>query len=105
MDSDLGFPVIVYRDGAWFLRYVWCGELRGEIMLPNHPMMNRIWQTSADLLRVYVDDHGAQPHCHEFLRKAAKAFAGISQLLFDEAEQDELNMLYEDDENELWYQK
>ena len=104
-NSNPIFPEIICQDGVWFLRYVSGGEVKYELDLPNVSMMNRIWEASADLLRVYVDDYGGQQYCHDPLRRAAEAFAGISQLLSDEANQDELDMLYAHDENERWDQR
>lgn len=102
------FPEITFRDGRWFLRYISGGELVREIELPNHPMMNRIWEASQYLLDVYIDDCGANlDRCVEVLRKASKNFAGISQLLSDQAdkeqEQLDLDRLYAYDPDEPWY--
>ena len=104
------FPEIICLDGSWFLRYLSCGEIVKEIELPNHPMMNRIWEASANLINVYVDDCGANLDvCVEVLRNASKAFAGISQLLSDQAdkeqEQLDLDRLYAYDPDEPWYNK
>lgn len=79
--------------------------MKQQIQLPDCSMMNKIWQAAAGLLNVYVDDCGGNRYCVEPLRKAAKAFAGISELLSDEANQQELDKLYEYDENEPFYQR
>lgn len=102
------FPEITFRDGRWFLRYWSNGEIVKEIDLPNNPMMNRIWEASSNLLDVYIDDCGANLNrCVEVLRKVSKAFAGISQLLSDQAdkeqEQLDLDRLYAYDPDEPWY--
>jgi hypothetical protein len=109
MSSNV-FPEITFRDGMWFLRY-WCnGEIVREIDLPNNPMMNRIWEASSNLLNVYIDDCGANlDRCVEVLREASKNFAGISELLADEAKktQDDIEYeeLYRPDDNEPWYNR
>lgn len=109
MSSNV-FPEITFRDGMWFLRY-WCnGEIVREIDLPNNPMMNRIWEASSNLLNVYIDDCGANlDRCVETLRNASIAFAGISQLLADEAkntqEDIDLNNLYVPSDDEPWWNK
>lgn len=104
------FPEITFRDGRWFLRHISGGELVKEIELPNHPMMNRIWQASSNLLDVYIDDCSANLNrCVEVLHNASIAFAGISQLLADEAkktqEDIDLEELYRPDDGEPWYNK
>lgn len=104
------FPEITFRDGRWFLRHISGGELVKEIELPNHPMMNRIWEVSSNLLNVYIDDCGANlDRCVEVLREASKNFAGISELLADEAKktQDDIEYeeLYRPDDNEPWYNR
>lgn len=104
------FPEITFRDGRWFFRHISGGELVKEIELPNHPMMNRIWEVSSNLLNVYIDDCGANlDRCVEVLRNASIAFTGISQLLADEAKktQDdiELNKLYRPDPGKPWYKR
>ena len=78
--------------------------------LPNYPMMNRIWEVSSNLLNVYIDDCGANlDRCVEVLRSASIAFAGISQLLSDQAdkeqEQLDLDRLYAPDPDEPWYNR
>lgn len=109
MSSNV-FPEITFRDGRWFLRHISGGELVKEIELPNHPMMNRIWQASSNLLDVYIDDCSANLNrCVEVLHNASTAFTGISQLLADEAkktqEDIDLEELYRPDDNEPWYNK
>lgn len=104
MDRPI-FPEIICQDGKWFLRVVYSTNEVKEICLPNYPMMNRIWEAASDLLEMYVDDAGGNEYNIELLRKISKAFAGISQLLSDEAKQQELDKLYEYDENEPWYQR
>lgn len=104
------FPEIICLDGRWFLRVTYNDGVIKEICLPNHPMMNRIWEASHNLLDVYVDDCGANlDRCVEVLRSASKAFAGISQLLADQANslqnEIELNELYAQDDDEPWYNK
>jgi len=103
------FPEITCRNGKWFLRYIFSGEIAKEIDLPDHPMMNRIWEASSDLLEMYVDDAGGNEYNIELLRKVSKAFAGISQLLSDQAgkeqEQLDLDRLYTFDPDEPWYNK
>lgn len=108
MSSNV-FPEITFRDGRWFLQVVYNDGIK-EICLPNHPMMNRIWETASNLLNVYIDDcDGNLDRCVETLRSASIAFAGISQLLADEAkktqEDIDLNDLYAPDPNEPWYNK
>lgn len=77
-----------------------------EIDLPNHPMMNRIWQASSNLLDVYIDDCcGNLDRCVTVLREASKKFAGISELLADKANSIEMDILYAPDEEEPWYNK
>lgn len=104
------FPEITCRNSRWFLRYISGGELVKEIDLPNYPMMNRIWEASSNLLDACIDDCGANlDRCVEVLREASKNFAGISQLLADQAnslQNDiELNELYAPDDDEPWYNK
>lgn len=104
------FPEIICRNGKWFLRYIYGGEIVREIDLPNNPMMNRIWEASHNLLDVYIDDCGANPNrCVETLRSASTAFAGISQLLADEANslqnEIELDELYAQDDEEPYWNK
>lgn len=72
--------------------------------------MNRIWEVSSNLLNVYIDDCGANlDRCVETLRNASIAFAGISQLLADEAkktqEDIDLSNLYNPSDNEPWWNK
>ena len=104
------FPEIICQDGSWFLRYISGGKVVKEIELPNYPMMNRIWEASSNLLDACIDDCGANlDRCVEVLREASKNFAGISQLLADQAnslQNDiELNELYAPDDDEPWYNK
>lgn len=103
------FPEIICLDGRWFLRYISGGEIVKEIDLPDYPMMNRIWKASSNLLEMYVDDAGGNEYNIELLRKVSKAFAGISQLLSDQADEEQnqldLDKLYAPDENEPWYNK
>ena len=104
------FPEIICRNGKWFLRYISGGEIVKEIELPNNPMMNRIWEASHNLLDVYIDDCGANlDRCVETLRSASTAFAGISQLLADEANslqnEIELDELYAPDDEEPYWNK
>ena len=104
------FPEITFRDGRWFLRYISDGELIREIELPDYPMMNRIWEASQYLLDVYIDDCGANlDRCIEVLSSASIAFAGISQLLSDQAdkeqEQLDLDRLYAPSDDEPWYNR
>lgn len=103
------FPEIICRNGKWFLRYISGGEIVKEIELPNNPMMNRIWEASSNLLEMYVDDAGGNEYNIELLRKVSKSFAGISQLLSDQAdkeqEQLDLDKLYAYDPDEPWYNK
>ena len=104
------FPEIICLDGRWFLRYISGGEIVNDIYLPNYPMMNRIWEASSNLLDACIDDCGANlDRCVEVLREASKNFAGISQLLADQANsiqnEIELNELYAPDDDEPWYNK
>ena len=100
------FPEIICRNGRWFLRYIAGGELVKEIDLPNHPMMNRIWEASSNLLDVYIDDCGGNLNrCVNVLREASKNFAGISELLADKANSIEMDILYSPDENEPYWNK
>lgn len=108
--SDNIFSEITCRNGKWFLRYISGGEIVREIDLPNYPMMNRIWEASHNLLDVYIDDCGANLNrCVETLRSASTAFAGISQLLDDEANslqnEIELDELYTSDDEEPYWNK
>jgi len=108
--SNNVFPEITCQDGKWFLRHISDGEIVKEIELPNHPMMNRIWEASHNLLDVYIDDCGANHNrCVETLRSASKAFAGISQLLADKANslqnEIELDELYAPDDEEPYWNK
>lgn len=103
------FPEIICQDGRWFVRVVYNPTNIKEICLPNYPMMNRIWEAASNLLEMYVDDAGGNEYNIELLRKASKAFAGISELLSDQAdkeqEQLDLDKLYAYDPDEPWYQK
>lgn len=104
------FPEITCRNDRWFLRYIYSGEIVKEIELPNYPMMNRIWEASHNLLDVYIDDCGANLNrCVETLSSASTAFAGISQLLADEANslqnEIELDELYTPDDEEPYWNK
>lgn len=104
------FPEITCRNGKWFLRYISGGEIVREIELPDYPMMNKIWEASHNLLDVYIDDCGADlDRCVETLRNASTAFAGISQLLDDEANslqnEIELDELYTSDDEEPYWNK
>lgn len=108
MSNNL-FPEITCRDGRWFLQVVYNDGIK-EICLPNHPMMNRIWEASSDLLKMYVDDAGGNEYNIELLRRVSKAFAGISQLLSNQADQEQeqldLDRLYAfdpDDEEPYWH--
>ena len=108
--SNNVFPEITCRNGKWFLRYISDGEIVKEIDLPNNPMMNRIWEASHNLLDVYIDDCGANPRrCVEVLREASNNFAGISQLLADQANslqnEIELDELYAQDDDEPYWNK
>lgn len=108
MSSNV-FPEIIFRDGRWFLTGI-SSKFPVSVELPNNPMMNRIWEVSSNLLNVYIDDCGANlDRCVETLRNASIAFAGISQLLADEAkktqEDIDLNNLYVPDDNEPWWNK
>lgn len=109
MSNNL-FPEIICRNGKWFLRYIYGGKIVKEIELPNYPMMNRIWEASSNLLDVYIDDCGANlDRCVEVLREASKKFAGISQLLADQANslqnEIELDELYAPDDEEPYWNK
>ncbi len=103
------FLEITCLDGRWFLR-VDCGanEVK-EICLPNYPMMNKIWEASSDLLEMYVDDAGGNEYNIELLRKVSKTFAGISQLLSNQADQEQeqldLDRLYAQDDDEPYWNK
>ena len=102
------FPEITFQDGRWFLTGL-SNKFPVKVELPDHPMMNRIWEASSDLLEMYVDDAGGNEYNIELLRKVSKAFAGISQLLSDQAdkeqEQLDLDRLYAFDPDEPWYNK
>lgn len=103
------FPEITFLDGKWFLTGI-SNKYPVKVELPNHPMMNRIWEASSNLLNVYIDDCGANlDRCVEVLRSASIAFTGISQLLADEAkktqEDIDLEELYRPDDNEPWYNR
>lgn len=103
------FPEIICLDGRWFLRVTYNDGGIKEICLPNYPMMNRIWEASSDLLEMYVDDAGGNEYNIELLRKVSKAFAGIAQLLSDQANQEQeqldLDRLYASDPDEPWYNR
>lgn len=104
------FPEITCRNGKWFLRYISGGEIVKEIDLPDYPMMNRIWEASSAPLDVYIDDCGANLNrCVETLLEASKNFAGISQLLADQANslqnEIELDKLYAPDDEEPYWNK
>lgn len=103
------FPEIICRNGRWFLRYIYDGEtvkVVKEIDLPNHPMMNRIWEASSNLLDVYIDDCGGNlSRCVNVLREASKNFAGISELLADKANSLEMDILYAPDDDEPYWNK
>lgn len=104
------FPEIICLDGRWFLRSISEGEIVKEICLPNHPVMNKIWEASHNLLNVYIDDCGANlDRCVEVLCEASKNFVGISQLLIDQAKslqnEIELNELYAPDDEEPYWNK
>ena len=103
------FPKITFQDGKWFLTGI-SSRYPVKVELPNYPMMNRIWEASSNLLDACIDDCGANlDRCVEVLREASKNFAGISQLLADQANslQNEikLNELYAPDDDEPWYNK
>ena len=104
------FPEIICLGGRWFLRVTYNNGCIKEICLPNLPMMNRIWEVSSNLLDVYIDDCGVNlDRCVETLRSASTAFAGISQLLADQAKslqnEIELDELYAPDPDEPWYNR
>ena len=103
------FPEIICLDGKWFLRVTYNDGSVKEICLPNHPMMNRIWEASSDLLEVYVDDAGGNEYNIKLLRKVSKAFASISQLLSDQADEEQnqldLDRLYAIDDDEPYWNK
>lgn len=103
------FPEITCQDGKWFLRVTYNDGGIKEIELPNYPMMNRIWEASSNLLDVYIDDCGGNEYNIELLRKVSKAFAGISKLLSDQADEEQnqldLDRLYAYDENEPYWNK
>ena len=103
------FPEITFQDGKWFLTGL-SNKFPVKVELPNHPMMNRIWEASHNLFDVYIDDCGANLNCCvEVLREASKNFAGISQLLADQANslqnEIELNELYAPDDEEPYWNK
>jgi len=103
------FPEITCQDGRWFLTGI-SNKFPVKVELPNNPMMNRIWEASHNLLDVYIDDCGANlDRCVETLRSASTAFAGISQLLADEANslqnEIELDELYAPDDEEPYWNK
>lgn len=102
------FPEITCQDGKWFLTGL-SNKYPVKVELPNHPMMNRIWETASNLLEMYVDDAGGNEYNIELLRKVSKAFAGISQLLSDQAdkeqEQLDLDRLYAYDPNERYWNR
>lgn len=103
------FPEIIHQDDRWFLRVDYGANEVKEICLPNNPMMNRIWEASSDLVEMYVDDAGGNEYNIELLRKVSKAFAGISQLLSNQADQEQeqldLDRLYASDPDEPWYNR
>ena len=95
------FPEITFQDGKWFLTGL-SDKFPVKVELPNYPMMNRIWDASSDLLEMYVDDAGGNEYNIELLRRVSKSFAGISQLLSDQADQEQeqldLDRLYAPDD-------
>ena len=102
------FPEITFQDGKWFLTGL-SNKFPVKVELPNYPMMNRIWEASSDLLEMYVDDSGGNEYNIELLRKVSKAFAGISQLLSNQADQEQeqldLDRLYAQDDDEPYWNK
>lgn len=108
MSNNVG-PKITWQDGKWFLTGI-SDRYPVKVELPNNPMISRIWDACSNLLDFYIDYYGANQDRHvEVLRNASKAFAGISELLADEAKslqnEIELEELYAPDENEPWYNK
>ena len=101
-------PEITFQDGKWFLTGL-SNKFPVKVELPNYPMMNRIWEASSDLLEMYVDDSGGNEYNIELLRKVSKAFAGISQLLSNQADQEQeqldLDRLYAQDDDEPYWNK
>lgn len=107
--SNNVFPEIICLDGKWFLTGI-SNRFPVKVELPNYPMMNKIWEAASNLLDVYIDDCGANlDRCVDVLRSASTAFAGISQLLADQANslqnEIELDKLYAPDENEPYWNK
>jgi len=99
------FPEITFQDGKWFLTGI-SNRFPVKVELPNYPMMNRIWEASSKLLPVYDSDCGGNiTRCIEVLREVSKNFAGISQLLADQANDTEMDLLYAPDPDENWYNK
>lgn len=102
------FPEITCQDSKWFLTGL-SNKYPVKVELPDHPMMNRIWETASNLLKMYVDDAGGNEYNIELLRKVSKAFAGISQLLSDQAdkeqEQLDLDRLYAYDPDERYWNR
>lgn len=108
MSNNL-FPEITCRNGKWFLTGI-SNKFPVKVELPNHPMMNRIWEVSSNLLDVYIDDCGANlDRCVDVLRSASITFAGVSQLLADQANslqnEIELDELYAHDDEEPYWNK
>lgn len=102
------FPEITCQDSKWFLTGL-SNKYPVKVELPDHPMMNRIWEAASNLIKMYVDDAGGNEYNIELLRKVSKTFNGISQLLSDQAdkeqEQLDLDRLYAYDPDEHYWNR
>lgn len=104
--SNNVFPEITFQDGKWFLRYVSGVNDTEKVLLPDDRIMNMIWSAACKVLACQVDDCGEKPtECVKTLREASKNFAGIAQILADQANDLELDLLYAPDPDEKWYNK
>ena len=69
-------------------------------------MMNMIWAAACKVLCVQIDNCGGKPReSIDLLREASKNFAGIAQILADQANDLEMDLLYSPDPNEPWWNK
>lgn len=92
---------IVYRDEKWFVQ-----DGTQVIELPSSKLLNSLWEAACLMVKVHVDDAGASPErALSCCKQASKLLAGASQLCKDAANDYENEILYTEDENELWYQK
>lgn len=92
---------IVYRDEKWFVQ-----DGAQVIELPSSKLLNSLWEAACLMVKVHVDDAGGSPErALSCCKQASKLLAGASQLCKDAANDYENEILYTEDEDELWYQK